>query len=61
MVKKDRHFIGGEELKMSLPTIIQDVCCECGLCHFRYLYMEKGKLIIKTFRDDFVTKHLKGK
>jgi len=61
MVKKDRHLIGGEELKRSLPTIIQHVCGDCGSRHSKYLYMEKGKLIIKTFRDDFVTKQLKDK
>ena len=59
--RKDKHFINGEELALKLPTLTQEVCCDCNLVHFKFYYMEKGKLIIKTFRDDFVTKNLKGK
>ena len=59
--KKDRHFINGEELVLDLPATFIDVCCDCNLAHFRFLYLEDKKLVVKTFRDDFITKKLKSK
>jgi hypothetical protein len=58
--KHDRHFINGESLVLELPATIEDVCCDCGLVHFRFLYEEKGKLVIRTFRDDHSTRKLKN-
>ena len=53
---KNRKMINGEELRLDLPVIFQDVCCDCGLVHFRYAYLEKNKLVIKTFRDDYASR-----
>lgn len=57
-----RRLINGEETRLKLPATIIDVCCDCKLTHFTSYNVESNTLIIKTFRDDYLTKkHRKRK
>ena len=45
----------GEEIEVLLPADVIDICCDCGLVHFTHYSLKGKKLIIKTFRDDYLT------
>ena len=58
---KDKYVINGEPIDIKLKSGRLEVCCDCGLTHYCFHYIEGGKFKRVSYRDDYETKMARKK
>ena len=47
------NIINGQPIQLKKDMLMHDVCCNCGLTHFKWI---DDSWVMKTYRDDWETR-----